>query len=84
MNTRLMALDYIKRASTCSSKLQKFMDVSADLSKKRGPALYGYEAELRPASDIFSRMDAEEALVSAEEVFNACNKLINEIFGDIK
>ena len=113
MNTRLMALDYIKRASTCfkeskdafndedypitirraqecvelclkavlrgiaieyprehdvskalemmkgkipdwfSSKLQKFMDVSVDLSKKRGPALYGYEAELRPASDVF-------------------------------
>lgn len=140
MNTRLMAFDYIKRASTCfkeskdafedsdypitirraqecvelclkavlrsvaieyprehdvskalervkgkipdwfSSKLQKFMDVSMDLSKKRGPALYGYEAELRPASDIFSRTDAEEALASAEEVFNACNRLINEIF----
>ena len=63
MNTRLMALDYIKRAS-----------------KKRGPAMYGYEADLRPASDIFSRTDAEEALASAEEVFNACNKLINEVF----
>ncbi|MCK4399008.1 MAG: hypothetical protein KAV25_08460 [Methanophagales archaeon] len=38
--------------------------------------MYGYEAELKPASDIFSRVDAEEALASAEEVFNACNRLI--------
>ena len=42
--------------------------------------MYGYEAGLRPASDIFSRTDGEEALASAEEVFNAWNKLINEIF----
>jgi len=64
-----------------SSKIPEFTEVSRDLSKKRGPALYGYEAELKPASAIFNRKDAEEALASAEEVFNACDKLINEIFG---
>lgn len=42
--------------------------------------MYGYESELKPASDIFNIKDAKEALASAEEVFNACNKLINEIF----
>jgi HEPN domain-containing protein len=141
MNTKLMALDYIKRARSCfreskaafdeedypitvrraqecvelclkavlrsiaieypkehdvskalkiakekipdwfSSKIQKFMDISLDLSKKRGPALYGYEAEFKPASEVFSEKDAKEALASAEEVFVACNKLTNEIFG---
>lgn len=63
-----------------SSKIPEFMEISKDLSKKRGPALYGYESELKPASDIFNIKDAKEALASAEEVFNACNKLINEIF----
>ena len=48
-----------------SSEIPEFTEASKDLSKKRGPALYGYEAELKPASDIFSRKDAEEALASA-------------------
>lgn len=120
MNTRLMAVDYIKRARRCfkeskaafddedypitirraqecvelslkavlrsiaieyprdhdvsralemvkekfphwfSFKIPEFITISRDLSKKRGPAMYGYEAELRPASDIFSRKDAKE------------------------
>ena len=64
-----------------SSNIPEFTEVSRDLSKKRGPALYGYEAELKPASEIFNIKDAKEALASAEEIFNACNKLINEIFG---
>jgi HEPN domain-containing protein len=43
--------------------------------------MYGYEAELIPASDLFSREDAEEAFTSTEEVFEACNRLIEEISG---
>lgn len=50
MNTKSMALDYIKRA------------------------------QLVPASDIFSKNDAEEALMSAEELFSSCSNLIKEIF----
>ncbi len=65
-----------------SFKIPEFMRISRDLSKKRGPALYGYEAQQRPASDIFSKSDAEEALMSAEEVFDACKRLINDIFED--
>ncbi len=64
-----------------SAKITDFERISRDLSKKRGPALYGYEAQLRPASDIFSRNDADEALMSAEDVYNSCNRLISEIFG---
>ena len=44
--------------------------------------MYGYEAEHTPASDIFSREDAEEALRAAEEMFEACSRLIKGIFGE--
>ncbi len=67
-----------------SSKIPDFIRISKDLSKKRGPALYGYEAQMKTASDIFSRSDAEEALGSADDVFNSCNRLINDIFEDVK
>lgn len=63
-----------------SIKIVDFKRISRDLSKKRGPAIYGYEASLRPASDIFSRDDAEEALKSAEDVYDSCYKLICDIF----
>jgi HEPN domain-containing protein len=63
-----------------SYNIPAFITISRDLSKKRGPALYGYEAQLRPASDIFSRNDAVEALNSADEVFNECRRLVKEIF----
>ncbi len=66
-----------------SSKIPDFIRISKDLSKKRGPALYGYEAQMKTASDIFSRSDAEEALGSADDVFNSCNRLINDIFEDV-
>lgn len=59
-----------------SAKIPKFMEISKDLSKKRGPAMYGYESEMRPASDIFSEEDADGAITSANEVFDACKKLI--------
>ena len=38
--------------------------ISKDLSKKRGPALYGYEEELIPASELFEKGDAEVATAS--------------------
>jgi HEPN domain-containing protein len=63
-----------------SIKIADFKRISRDLSKKRGPALYGYEASLRPASDIFSRNDAEEALMSADDVYNSCYRLTSDIF----
>ncbi len=65
------------------NKIMDFKRASRDLSKKRGPVLCGYEAQLRPASDIFSRNDAEEALKSGEDVYNSCNRLISESFEEV-
>jgi len=50
--------------------LKSHAKVSRDLSKKKGPAVHDYEAELRPASDIFDEEDA------AKKVFDACEKFI--------
>ncbi|MDO8726238.1 MAG: hypothetical protein Q7J35_09245 [Candidatus Methanoperedens sp.] len=58
------------------------MRISRDLSKKRGHAIYGYEAQQRPASEIFSREDANEALVCAEDIYGSCFKLIEGDFDD--
>lgn len=60
-----------------SMKIIEFMRISRDLSKKRGPAIYGYEAQQRPASDIFTKNDAKEALMSAEDVYGSCVRLID-------
>ena len=65
-----------------SKKIPEFMRISRDLSKKRGPAIYGYEAQLRPASEIFSREDANDALVSADNIYITCLKLIESGFDD--
>ncbi len=50
------------------------------LGKKEGPAMYGYESELKPASELFSSKDAEDALTAARETLTLCRRLINELF----
>jgi len=62
------------------SKIPKLIRISSELSKKRGPALYGYEKELKPASDIFDKNDAEDAISSAGEIFELCEKFIKQTF----
>jgi hypothetical protein len=49
------------------------------LSKKRGPALYGYEEELIPASELFEQGDAEVALAAANEVFQLCERVVEVV-----
>ncbi|HIH43699.1 MAG TPA: HEPN domain-containing protein [Candidatus Methanoperedenaceae archaeon] len=61
-----------------SSRIGEFIRISRDLGKKRGPAMYGYEAGLRPASDIFSKKDAEDAFGWAQDVHDSCTRLIHE------
>ncbi|MEM2924750.1 MAG: HEPN domain-containing protein [Methanocellales archaeon] len=63
-----------------SVKIPRFMEISRDLSKKRGLAMYGYEVEFKPASKIFDRGDGENAIACAREVFESCEKLIKMIF----
>jgi len=59
-----------------TSAIPNLVETSADLSRKRGPAMYGYEAELKPASDLFTEEDSKKALEAARKVFLACEKLV--------
>ena len=75
------ALDLIENfPEWFSSKLHAVKEISRDLAKKRGPAMYGYELELKPAFELFDEDDAVKAINSAKEVFELCNRLIFEIF----
>ncbi|RLI85337.1 MAG: hypothetical protein DRO98_07115 [Archaeoglobales archaeon] len=75
------ALDLIENfPEWFSSKLHAVKEISRDLAKKRGPAMYGYELELKPAFELFDEDDAVKAINSAKEIFELCNRLIFEIF----
>jgi len=59
-----------------TSEIPNLVEISADLSRKRGPAMYGYEAEFKPASDLFTEEDSNKALEAAKKVFSICERLI--------
>ncbi|MBS7288278.1 MAG: HEPN domain-containing protein [Candidatus Freyarchaeota archaeon] len=63
-----------------SSRIPWLLTVSSDLARKRGPAMYGYESELKPASELFSVKDAKEALSVAKETFTLCEQLLRGLF----
>ena len=62
-----------------SAEIPRLIAISKALSKKRGPALYGYEEELTPASEIFEKGDAEVSLAAAEEVFRLCERVVEVV-----
>jgi HEPN domain-containing protein len=62
-----------------SAEIPRLIAISKDLSKKRGPALYGYEEELIPASELFEQGDAEVALAAANEVFQLCERVVEVV-----
>jgi HEPN domain-containing protein len=57
-------------------RIDFMVSVSSDLARKRGPAFYGIERSVMPASKLFDRDEGEKALRDAEEVFKLCVKLI--------
>ena len=59
-----------------SAEIPRLIAISKALSKKRGPALYGYEEALIPASELFEQGDAEVALAAADEVFRLCERVV--------
>ncbi len=77
------ALDLIKAnlPEWFSARIYEVKEISRDLARKRGPAMYGYEAELKPSSSIFDEEDAAKAVNSAKKVFELCNRFILEVLG---
>ena len=59
-------------------KIEFMAGVSSDLARKRGPAFYGIERSVTPASKIFGRDEGLRALRGAEEILKLCRRLITE------
>lgn len=57
-------------------RIDFMVGVSSDLARKRGPAFYGIERSVMPASKLFDRDEGMKALKNADEVFKLCVKLI--------
>ncbi len=60
--------------------IPQMKQISRDLYQKRGPSLYGIEKEGKPASELYTKTDAEEALQNAENVYSKSQRFFNESY----
>lgn len=87
---RLFAIEYPKEHDVSDVLMRernifpKEMDIdilariSKDLTRKRGPAIYGYERELKPPSIVFSKEDAKKALGDAKYTLKSCERILRK------
>lgn len=52
--------------------------IMREITPKRGPAMYGFEKEMKPASAIFSQEDGMKAVEDARFVLETCKKFLQE------
>jgi HEPN domain-containing protein len=52
--------------------------IMREITPKRGPAMYGFEREMRPAKDIFSVEDGVRAIAEARFVLEAARRFLQE------
>jgi HEPN domain-containing protein len=57
---------------------EEFAEVSRELAEKRAPSMYGDDLRMIPATQLFTREDAERAAVQAKKVHEACTRLRDE------
>jgi HEPN domain-containing protein len=57
----------------------EFAEISRKLAEKREPAMYGSELKMVPASVLFSKEEASEALKNAEKIYSLCLKLLKNL-----
>nr|MDO8082796.1 HEPN domain-containing protein [Candidatus Freyarchaeota archaeon] len=60
-------------------RLQDIQELSTELAKVRGPALYGYEREGTPARDIFGKDYAENTYNTVKEIVDLCSKFLKPV-----
>jgi hypothetical protein len=49
-----------------------------EITPKPGPAMYGFEREMKPAHAIFSLEDGQKATRDAKFVYEACGKFLKQ------
>lgn len=59
-------------------RLQDIIELSAELARVRGPALYGYEIEGIPARDTFGRDYAENTYHKVKESWASAPNFLNQ------
>ena len=59
-------------------KIPRLASISRRLRREREPSMYGDEETGTPPEELYTREDAEEALQSSKEVYEACAKLLRE------
>lgn len=57
---------------------EKLASIMREITPKRGPAMYGFEKEMKPAGEIFSAEDGIKALNEARFVYESCQKFYQE------
>lgn len=57
-------------------RLQDIVELSAELARVRGPALYGYEMEGIPARESFGSDYAENIYHGVKEIVNLCSEFL--------
>jgi len=89
---RTVAIEYPKRHDVSAVLLQvrarfpnwfsteEFAEVSRELVEKRAPAMYGDDLKMLPASQLFTREDAQKAAGQAQRIYDACVRLLKEAF----
>lgn len=52
--------------------------IMQEITPKRGPAMYGFEREMKPANVIFSLEDGQKATREAKFVYEICGKFLKQ------
>ena len=65
-------------------KIPRLASISRRLRREREPSMYGDEETGTPAEELYTREDAEEALQSSKEVYEACAKLLRSFGLDLR
>lgn len=61
-----------------TARVEDLAKIMREITPKRGPAMYGFEKEMKPASAIFSQEDGMKATEDARFVFETCKKFLQE------
>jgi hypothetical protein len=60
------------------AQVGKMARIMQEITPKRGPAMYGFEREMKPANTIFSLEDGQKAAMDAKFVFETCVKFLQQ------
>lgn len=58
--------------------LPRVADIMEEITLKRGPAMYGFERELRPARVAFTLEEGTKAVEDAQFVYDQCSRFLEE------